>query len=189
MSSYSFANYADRVVGLRLSLTAAGLQAVRFKRTKTAPNVFTPDPAEQETVTPVTQPFSFTVGVPAANQTGLLGVEVVTWSPIIYVTTSMFALGKQDAFAGNGNETNTAPSAPAPGGPSMANRMIRFDFTPAAGGYGSTLHWKGDAASGVFVFSQANPGYIVALRLNAPNGGQLVLPAGNPWGAAATVGW
>ena len=188
MPSYSFANYADRVVGLRLSLTAAGLQAIRFKRNKVA-GVFAPDAAVPEALVPATQPFSFTLAVPQANQAGLLGVEAAGWDGHIYLTSMAFSLGTQDAFSGNGAETNAAPNAPLPGGPIMAARSIGFDFVPAVGGLGSQLHWKSAGASGVYTFDQANPGYIVALRLSAATSGQLALTTANPWGAAATIGW
>jgi len=193
MSHYPFASYADRVVGLRLSLKATGFEAVRFKRSKPAPGNpggFRADATEPEHVMKVTRNFSFTLAVPDEKQAGLLAVEAAGWGFIHYVATTAFLLGVESPFAANGNETNLAPNSP--GATSMANRVVDFDFSlDASGGDGSTLNWKSEGgASGRFTFTLENPGFIIGLRLCPTNDGMLILPdTANPWSEARSIGW
>lgn len=190
-SHYTFAQYADRTLGLVLYKHPDGsLWARRFRRTKPFPSVNPEPPTDPfELDTRINGSFSFTVSV-SDNNEGLLALEATGWAEF-WVFDQALLLGVQDGFAGNQVEAPVLPNWPATTtGPT---RTVNLDFTvPAAGGV-PFIQWSSPGTAGGKVeFRQPNHvkakhGLAVVLRLRGKNGGRLTLNPGNPWGAQQTI--
>ena len=182
---YPFAGYAERTLGVSLSVEGNKLKVAGFKRRRTAgsnPIKWTSE--IDEAAKEVAHPFTFTIAV-AEEQTGLLAFEVKGWGARPYRATQLHLLGHQSPFSVNGDEVKESlPNTPDPTGKTYAARKFTVTVTP---GVTPVLSWKSDNGSGSHPLDAANPSEVISLRLVGTAKGTLTLDAASPWGAQTHV--
>lgn len=182
---YPFAGFAERTLGVSLSVESNKLKAAVFKRSRVAgSNPISWKKEIDETPKDVGQPFTFSLEV-ADQQTALLAFEVKGWGVNHYRSTAMHLLGHQSPFSVNGDEVKESlPNTPDPAGRTYAARKVTVTVTPGAT---PVLSWKSDNGSGSHPLDAANPAEVISLRLVGTAKGTLTLDAASPWGAQTHV--
>ena len=186
MPDYPFAALAERTLGLSFFIDRHDgnkLKAQRFQRNKVAgitPISWTP--MMNETAQVVTNDFGFSLGV-GDQQTGLLAIEVMGWTPWNYRATQLHLLGYQSPFTSNGAEILEPLSNSAnPDGRKSSATTVAFNLV--RGPLSHRVNWNTVGSSGSVTLDADNPGLVFSLRLVQANTGQLKFDPNSPWGAA-----
>lgn len=175
MSHYPFAPFAEKTAGISFT-TGQKAEVSLFQRVAPFPR------RSNETYVEAKTEFAFAIGI-EAPAAALLSVEVNGWSARPYRAPMVFALGSDEAFAGNGDEgPYEFRAAPNPG---LVDRSISFRYRPNGGGRlrdQPYLTWKDElGGEGKYVFTAESPGVVISLRMSAAVKPKIWLGKNNPW--------